>query len=76
MVARGLSEPKSPRECFRAAFAAGLIADEAVFLDMLDDRNRTSHVYDEAVAADIFYRLSGYWRALGELAARLAETTG
>ena len=42
------AECRSPRDCFKAAFRIGLIEDEPVWLQMLDDRNRTSHLYDEA----------------------------
>ncbi len=39
---------------------------------MLDDRNRTTHTYNESVAEDIFGRLEGYASALGTLRRRLA----
>jgi nucleotidyltransferase substrate binding protein (TIGR01987 family) len=37
--------PKTPRESLREAFRAGWLHDEDVWLDMLDKRNTTSHVY-------------------------------
>jgi nucleotidyltransferase substrate binding protein (TIGR01987 family) len=37
--------PKTPRESLREAFRAGWLHDEDVWLDMLDSRNTTSHVY-------------------------------
>ena len=33
-------------------------SDESLWLRMLDDRNRTSHTYNEAVAEEIFSRLA------------------
>ncbi|MBI2928857.1 MAG: nucleotidyltransferase substrate binding protein [Verrucomicrobia bacterium] len=46
-----------PRPTLKKAFAEGLIAtaEEAdVWLQILDDRNLTSHAYDEALAARIY----------------------
>ncbi len=41
------------KQVFRAAYAAGLIGDEQAWLDMLDARNITSHVYDDAQADSV-----------------------
>jgi len=48
---------KSPKESLKEAFKFGLIKDEDVFLDMLEDRNRTSHIYSEEVSRQIFNRI-------------------
>lgn len=48
----------SPRQALRAAVKLGWIADDPAWLDMLDDRNRTSHTYNEKTAEEIFSRLS------------------
>jgi nucleotidyltransferase substrate binding protein (TIGR01987 family) len=37
--------PKTPRESLKEAFKLGWLHDEEVWLDMLDQRNTTSHVY-------------------------------
>ena len=41
------------KQVFKAAYAAGLIDDAQVWLDMLASRNITSHVYDDAQAAQV-----------------------
>ena len=41
------------KQVFKAAYAAGLIHDEQVWLDMLASRNVTSHVYDDTQAAQV-----------------------
>lgn len=41
------------KQVFKAAYAAGLIDDAQVWLDMLASRNMTSHVYDDAQAAQV-----------------------
>ena len=40
-------EALTPRSAIEAAFAAGWLADEGAWLDMLRDRNQTSHTYDQ-----------------------------
>ena len=37
--------PKTPRESLKEAFKLGWLHDEDVWLDILDQRNTTSHVY-------------------------------
>ncbi len=47
LVAEGVTiDPMTPREVVRAAFAARLIVDGQVWMDMLDHRNLLSHTYD------------------------------
>ena len=37
--------PNTPRESLKEAFKVGWLHDEDVWLDILDQRNTTSHVY-------------------------------
>ncbi len=48
---------KSPKESLKEGFKFGLIKDEEIFLDMLEDRNQTSHIYSDEVSAEIFKRI-------------------
>lgn len=50
----------SPRECVRTAFRLGLIDNDVHWMAMLEDRNRTSHTYDEESARAIYQALAGY----------------
>lgn len=53
-------EISGPRPALKKAFAEGLIgsADEAdIWFQMIEDRNLTSHAYDEALAADIHAKI-------------------
>ena len=50
-------EVRSPRSAIKEAFKAGLIEDDEIFLDMLEDRNLTSHIYDEETSEEIFERI-------------------
>lgn len=53
-------ETATPRETMRAAYQAHWIDDEPAWLAMLQDRNRTSHIYDEAMARAIYARIRDY----------------
>jgi len=59
----------SPREALRAAFQLSLLDDDEQVFQMLEDRNRTSHLYNAVMAEEVFARLSGY-HALMSAAAR------
>ena len=50
-------EAKTPRDCFKEAFRIHLLEDEEIFLDMLEDRNKTSHIYDQDTSEEIFNRI-------------------
>lgn len=54
----GIGEAKSPRSTFREAFQYGLIEDGELWIDMLKDRNLTSHVYDEKAAIEIYEKIT------------------
>lgn len=50
----------SPRESLRAAFQLGLLDDDERVFQMLEDRNRTSHLYNAAMAEDVFSRIPAH----------------
>lgn len=45
------------KDATREAFAAGLITDGEVWMDMIKSRNKTSHTYNEETADDIFMKI-------------------
>ena len=51
---------QSPKGCLKLAYKNGWVSDESGWLAMLEDRNRTAHTYDEALAKDVYRRLSAY----------------
>lgn len=53
---------RTPKSCIREFFSAGFIDEDTTvkLLEMIDDRNLTSHAYKEEVAEGIFSRLEGY----------------
>lgn len=64
-------ETASPRGTIRAAYAAGLIDDEAAWLALLQARDETSHTYDEAQARQVYARIRDSLPALTAVARRL-----
>ena len=44
----------SPREVLRTAFQNGLIEDGETWIDMMLDRNKLSHLYDEETSRKIY----------------------
>ncbi len=64
---------KSPRECFREAYAARIIEDEAVWLDMIEQRNLSSHVYDEYQIMEILEKIDEYKNAFLVLKKKLEK---
>ena len=50
-------ETKTPKESLKEAFRVGWLDDEDIFLDMLEDRNKTSHIYDKETSEVIFERI-------------------
>lgn len=70
----GITEIKSPRATIREAFTYGLIEDGEQWIDMMVDRNKTSHLYDEAEAKLIYGKIkSHYGRLLSNLYDKLEE---
>lgn len=46
-----------PKFCIKEAFKYGYIPDDDIILDMLDDRNKSSHIYDETTSDKIFNKI-------------------
>jgi nucleotidyltransferase substrate binding protein (TIGR01987 family) len=55
----------------RLAFKTSWIENEQGWLAMLEDRNRTSHTYDEDLAKAVFRRLPNYLPLLDSLLTKL-----
>jgi len=56
-------ECNSPKSCFREASSVGLLSEEQTILclEMIDDRNLTSHTYIEEVAERIYKTIRDYY---------------
>lgn len=64
----------TPRSVIRQGFQSGLIADGETWLDMLTDRNLSSHTYDVARIEAVLTNIHGrYLAVLNDLYLRLVE---
>jgi len=50
-------ECEGPRSCVKKAFKYGYLNDDDLILDILEDRNKSSHIYDEKTSEEIFQRI-------------------
>jgi len=56
----GIEGVKSPRACFKEAFSQAMLADEAIWLDMIEMRNLSAHTYDESEIQQLEEKISAY----------------
>jgi nucleotidyltransferase substrate binding protein (TIGR01987 family) len=53
-------EARSPRMVFKEAYIQNIIEDEDIWLDMIEQRNLSSHIYDEFEIREILDKISDY----------------
>jgi nucleotidyltransferase substrate binding protein (TIGR01987 family) len=61
----------TPRDSFAQAWRLGWIDDEESWIDMMRDRNMTSHTYKEDVALAIYARIPEHLVLLSQLSRKL-----
>jgi nucleotidyltransferase substrate binding protein (TIGR01987 family) len=61
------------RDLFRVGFERGLLAEAGIWLTYLKMRNQTSHVYDNAVAREVFRTARDFLSDAQSLLNRLKE---
>ena len=64
-------EMQTPREVLKEAFRIRWIIDEGAWLQMLTDRNLSSHTYDESLADAVYSRLDQHLQQMHSLLLRL-----
>jgi nucleotidyltransferase substrate binding protein (TIGR01987 family) len=67
-------EVSFPKEVLKEAYKANMISDEQIWLLMLEDRNQTSHTYDEELADKIYKNLHIYYPIMQQTYDRLKKT--
>ncbi|MBD7914710.1 nucleotidyltransferase substrate binding protein [Clostridium sp. Sa3CUN1] len=61
-------ENSFPRTIFKKAYVNNLISDDKTWINLLEDRNSTFHIYSEDMPKEIADRIiSNYVSAIGEL---------
>ncbi len=67
-------ETHSPKAVFKSAYSAGIIENEADWIEILVARNNTSHIYDEGTATGIATDIcNSYGKALAALQKKLSQ---
>lgn len=61
LIDQGYVELNSPKSVLNQSFVIGLFSDERVWLNIINDRNMTSHIYDEKTADEIFQRIKNQY---------------
>ncbi len=56
-------ECKSPRDCLSRAFKYGIVQNEQIVLDMLNDRNNSTHIYSKDESEEIFERIKNNYNS-------------
>ena len=64
LLARQGIEANSPKAVLQQAYRQGWLDDEERWLDLLKDRNLTSHTYQEPLALEIYRRIPAHHRAM------------
>ena len=74
LMDQGFVDINSPKTVMKEAFSFGLITDDNIWIQILNDRNLTSHIYKEEIADEICERIiKTYFREFKALSKRLAE---
>lgn len=72
----GYKDINGPKPIMREAFAYGLINNGDAWIDILNDRNLTSHIYKEETAVEIFNRIKNvHIKHLKDLSNKFSELT-
>ena len=69
------SQTESPRQILKTAFAAGLIAEEALWLEALASRNNASHAYNQNVALQMIEKTKNVYYQMFVEFRQIAETS-
>ena len=69
---KGAGDLYLPKEVIRSAFQARIIDNDPKWLEMVDTRNKTSHIYNEEMADDVYRSLPQYLPLIKKLIAELA----
>ena len=71
---KGNLEGSNPRAAIQESFKEGIITEGEIWLQMLQDRNLTSHTYDEGTAIKIYNNIKNeYAKLFEQLLGRMKE---
>jgi len=76
LESQGFSDIASPKKALQKSFSMDLISEGNVWINMLEDRNRMSHLYSRAASEIIFQNIKNHYvAAIEELILNLKKQT-
>ena len=73
LESKGFKDFHGSKDTFKLAFQEELISDGELWMEMIDNRNRSSHTYEESVAKEIISLvLSKYFLKFKELSEKMS----
>lgn len=71
---QSFADISSPKKAIQKAFESGLIGDGNIWIEMQEDRNRMSHLYNQSESEKIFENIKDkYAKALNDLIVALEK---
>lgn len=58
LMNEGIDCVNTPKSVVREAYKAGIIKNGEIWIEMIDDRNLTTHIYSQSMADDIYLRIT------------------
>jgi len=73
LESKGFKDFHGSKDTFKLSFQEGLISDGEIWMEMIDNRNRSSHTYEESIAKLIISQvLSKYFIKFKDLAEKMS----
>lgn len=69
---KGVKELYSPKDVIKGAYQNKIIDNDPVWLEMVDTRNMTSHIYKEEMAEKVYAKLPSYLPLIKKLINQLS----
>ena len=71
---QGVADAVSPKKVLQKAFQENILLDGQLWMEMLEDRNKLSHIYRREMSEDVFTNIKEkYGQALGDLVLALEK---
>jgi len=72
LESKGFKDFHGSKDTFKLSFQEGLISDGELWMEMIDNRNRSSHTYEESIARQIIsVVLTKYFTKFKELSEKI-----
>ncbi len=73
LVSQGVAAP-FPKTVLQKSYAGGLIDDEDMWLKMINDRNLSSHTYDQVLAIEMYHRIENHYLVINKTLEKIKKS--